>query len=331
MNNFLFRAKMKSSKILYIGATALTERIRDILHGNCHSRRFLSAGCFSTQGRGDCGDQASTMNIADAVRCNGFSTIVVDERGVDMPLCGEHLLHLKYSGIPVFEASHFYEQLTGKTPVRSVDASWLLYHHQKAGARFFISKLLKTISDKIIALCGILVSAPFMALCALAIKLTSPGKAIFRQERLGLHEKPFVLMKFRTMIDHAERETGPKWAEESDPRITTVGRFLRKTRLDELPQLFNVLKGEMSIVGPRPIRKHFADILAQDIPYYRLRFTVKPGVTGWAQVCGDYAGSHEGQMEKFEYDLYYLRHQSLHLDLLILFKTVTTVFRHRGQ
>jgi len=227
-------------------------------------------------------------------------------------------------------AVHLLERFTGKTPVRSVDDSLLLYH-QGAGAHFCMGRLIKIISDKLIAMFGILASVPFMVLFGLAIKLTSPGPVIFRQERLGLHEKPFVLMKFRTMIDHAERETGPKWAGEHDPRITTVGRILRKTRLDELPQLFNVLKGEMSIVGPRPIRKHFADILAQDIPCYRLRFTVKPGITGWAQVCGDYAGSHEGQREKFEYDLYYLRHQSLYLDLLILCKTVTTVFRLRGQ
>lgn len=170
-----------------------------------------------------------------------------------------------------------------------------------------------------------------MLLCAIAIKLSSPGPAIFRQERLGLNEKPFVLMKFRTMIDNAEMQTGPKWAEEDDPRITKTGKFLRKTRLDELPQLFNVLKGDMSIVGPRPIRKHFADMFVHDIPDYRLRFSVKPGITGWAQVCGDYAGSYEGQRTKFQYDLYYLRHQSILLDLLILGKTVITVFQRRGQ
>jgi lipopolysaccharide/colanic/teichoic acid biosynthesis glycosyltransferase len=146
-----------------------------------------------------------------------------------------------------------------------------------------------------------------------------------------MNERPFILIKFRSMVENAEKETGPKWAGENDLRITPVGKILRKTRLDELPQLFNVLRGEMSVVGPRPIRKHFADILAQDIPYYHLRFAVKPGITGWAQVCGDYAGSYEGQREKFKYDLYYIQNQSILFDLLILLKTVKTVLLRKGQ
>jgi exopolysaccharide biosynthesis polyprenyl glycosylphosphotransferase len=190
---------------------------------------------------------------------------------------------------------------------------------------------MKDISDKFIAFSGLVLSAPLMLLCALAIGLSSRGPVFFKQERLGRNEKPFTLIKFRTMIDNAEKETGPKWAGEHDPRITSVGRFLRKTRLDELPQFFNVLKGDMSVVGPRPIRKHFADILAQDIPYYHLRFAVKPGITGWAQVCSDYAGSVEGQREKLGYDLHYIRNQSLFFDLLILLKTVKTVLLQKGQ
>ncbi|NCO67356.1 MAG: hypothetical protein COY75_10055 [Nitrospirae bacterium CG_4_10_14_0_8_um_filter_41_23] len=154
---------------------------------------------------------------------------------------------------------------------------------------------------------------------------------MFKQERLGQNEQPFTLMKFRTMIDNAEKTTGPKWASEDDSRITKVGKILRKARLDELPQFFNVLKGEMSFVGPRPIRKHFADMLAKEIPYYRLRFTVKPGLTGWAQVKGDYAGSKEGQKEKLEYDLYYIQNQSILFDLFIILKTVQTVLFRRGQ
>ncbi|MBM4145950.1 MAG: exopolysaccharide biosynthesis polyprenyl glycosylphosphotransferase [Nitrospira sp.] len=195
----------------------------------------------------------------------------------------------------------------------------------------FDYKKLKYFSDKLLAFFGIFLSAPIMMLCALAIRLSSRGPVFFRQERLGKDEKPFVLFKFRSMIDNAERETGPKWAAENDPRITVIGKFLRKTRLDELPQLFNVLKGDMSFVGPRPIRKYFADILAQDIPHYSLRFTVNPGITGWAQVCGDYAGSMEGQREKFEFDLYYIEHQSIQLDFLIIIKTIKTVLSQRGQ
>jgi exopolysaccharide biosynthesis polyprenyl glycosylphosphotransferase len=189
----------------------------------------------------------------------------------------------------------------------------------------------KILIDKLLAFSGLFLSAPIMLLCGLAIRISSRGPVFFKQERLGMNEKPFVLIKFRSMIDNAEKETGPKWAGEDDPRITPVGKFLRKTRLDELPQLFNVLRGEMSVVGPRPIRKHFADILAQEIPNYRLRFAVKPGITGWAQVCGDYAGSHEGQRDKFQYDLYYIQNQSVLFDCLILLKTVKTVILQKGQ
>jgi lipopolysaccharide/colanic/teichoic acid biosynthesis glycosyltransferase len=138
-------------------------------------------------------------------------------------------------------------------------------------------------------------------------------------------------MKFRTMLDDAERETGPKWSSNKDPRVTKLGRILRKTRIDEIPQLISVLKGDMSIVGPRPIRKHFADILAKDIPFYRLRFLVRPGITGWAQVKHDYAGSKKGQIEKLQYDLFYVQNQSLFLDLYIILKTIQTVLFRYGE
>jgi exopolysaccharide biosynthesis polyprenyl glycosylphosphotransferase len=191
--------------------------------------------------------------------------------------------------------------------------------------------LINNILDKCFALCGILLSWPLMILSALAVRISSKGPVLFKQERLGLNEVPFVLMKFRTMIEDAEKSTGPKWASDNDPRITKVGKILRKTRLDELPQLFNVLKGEMSFVGPRPIRRHFADMLSKEISNYGLRFKVKPGITGWAQVNGGYAGTKEGQKEKFEYDLYYILNRSIWLDLLIILKTFKTVLLHKGQ
>jgi exopolysaccharide biosynthesis polyprenyl glycosylphosphotransferase len=187
------------------------------------------------------------------------------------------------------------------------------------------------ILDKCLAMCGILLSWPLMILSALAVRISSKGPVLFKQERLGLNEIPFVLLKFRTMIEDAEKSTGPKWASENDPRITKVGRILRKTRLDELPQLFNVLKGEMSFVGPRPIRRHFADMLSQEISNYGIRFKVKPGITGWAQVKGGYAGTKKGQKEKFEYDLYYILNKSIWLDLLIILKTFKTVLLRKGQ
>ena len=334
MNKIFFKKKMKNSKILCIGSTSLTEGIRHMLHNEYHID-LENSTCIKDYcekpGEGVPDNTKEAMSISDVVTGKGFNTIIVDDRLDNMQIFKKQLLHLSFSGIPVFDAPHFYEHITGKTPVTSIDDSWLLFHNQGARSHSLICKVLKNISDKFIAFSGIMISAPLMLLCALAIRLSSQGPVFFRQERLGRNEKPFVLIKFRTMINNAEKETGPKWAGEDDPRITAVGKFLRKTRLDELPQLFNVIKGNMSVVGPRPIRKHFADILAQEIPYYRLRFAVKPGITGWAQVCGDYAGSHEGQREKLEFDLYYIRNQSLLFDLLIFFKTVKTVILQKGQ
>jgi lipopolysaccharide/colanic/teichoic acid biosynthesis glycosyltransferase len=176
----------------------------------------------------------------------------------------------------------------------------------------------------------LLLSSPLFLLTALLIKLDSRGPVFFRQERLGEFERPFTLMKFRTMVDNAEQKTGPCWAKDNDPRFTRVGKFLRKTRLDEFPQFINVLKGDMSIVGPRPIRQHFAEIFARKFPFYRLRFKVKPGITGWAQVNMNYVNSDEDQYEKLEYEFYYLYHQSLFLDLFIILKTVQSVVRMKG-
>jgi lipopolysaccharide/colanic/teichoic acid biosynthesis glycosyltransferase len=173
-------------------------------------------------------------------------------------------------------------------------------------------------------------TSPLFILITILIKVASRGPIFFIQERLGLNRKPFKCYKFRSMIEDAEAASGPIWATEDDPRITTLGRFLRKTRLDELPQLWNILRGDMTFVGPRPIRDHFARRLAREIPFYGLRFCVKPGLTGWAQVNYDYAGSDIGQLEKFQYELFYVRNTSFFLDLLTLFKTIKTVIKHKG-
>jgi lipopolysaccharide/colanic/teichoic acid biosynthesis glycosyltransferase len=166
---------------------------------------------------------------------------------------------------------------------------------------------------------------------ALLIKLTSPGPVFFRQERVGLRAEVFTVYKFRTMRQDAECETGPVWAQKHDPRITPLGRFLRKTRLDELPQLWNVLKGDMSFVGPRPERPEFVSSLSAQIPYYNLRNIIPPGLTGWAQVRYRYGATVEDAKRKLEYDLYYIKHMSIALDLLIIFETVKTVVFGRGQ
>ena len=177
---------------------------------------------------------------------------------------------------------------------------------------------------------GLLVAAPIMALTALAVRLTSAGPALYHQRRVGQHGRIFTVHKFRSMRQDAEKATGAVWASANDDRVTPIGRFLRKTRLDELPQLWNVLRGDMSLVGPRPERPEFVEDLTRQIPFYRQRHVVKPGVTGWAQVCYTYGASVGDALEKLQYELYYIKNMSISLDLFILFKTVQTVVLKRG-
>lgn len=189
---------------------------------------------------------------------------------------------------------------------------------------------LKRASDLVVGTLASLVAAPLVALLALLIKLDSSGPVFFVQERLGRLERPFPCIKLRTMCDNAERLTGPVWASACDSRITRIGRILRRTQLDELPQLLNVLRGEMSLVGPRPIRKHFADQLARVIPFYRLRFLERPGLTGWSQVNCNYASTFLEQVMKFRFECEYLSRQSLLFDLYIVLRTSMTVIRGKG-
>ena len=241
-----------------------------------------------------------------------------------------NIMQLKFQGKTVQDLLSLYEDLTGRVPIMSLDDQWLLKSPEFQRSDGFVYKKVKRILDVIIAWLLLIVTSPLFVLIALLIKRESKGPVFFVQERLGLGRKPFKCIKFRTMVENAEKDSGPVWATESDSRITRVGRILRKTRLDELPQLWNVLRGDMTLVGPRPIREHFARKLAENIPFYELRFCVKPGLTGWAQVNYDYAGSEEGQMEKFQYDLFYVLKMSLTLDLLALFKTVKTVVKRAG-
>jgi exopolysaccharide biosynthesis polyprenyl glycosylphosphotransferase len=184
--------------------------------------------------------------------------------------------------------------------------------------------------DIVAALALLALTGPIMLLIAGAIRLESPGPAIFAQERVGHHRRLFTIYKFRSMRHDAEAHSGPVWAGEEDDRVTSFGRFIRKCRLDELPQVFNVLRGEMSFVGPRPERRYFVDLLGEQISSYQMRHYVQPGITGWAQVQYPYGASIEDAYQKLQYDLYYCKHGSLRFDLLILFKTIEVVLMGRG-
>lgn len=240
------------------------------------------------------------------------------------------ILQLKYRGKAVFELSNLYKHLTGKVPLTYIDGRWLLNSDGFQGKENLPYIHAKRIIDILLSFLLLILTVPLFAIISVAILLDSKGSVFFVQERLGIQRIPFRCIKFRTMVENAEYKSGPTWSSDNDPRITRIGRFLRKTRLDELPQLWNILKGDMSFVGPRPIRNYFAVQLSERIPFYGLRFSVKPGLSGWAQVNYDYAGSEEGQVEKFQYELFYIQNMSLFLDMITVFKTIQKVFRGEG-
>lgn len=238
------------------------------------------------------------------------------------------LLACRFRGVRVEDWPTFHEKLTGKIFVNGLRPSWLIFSDGFVKTR--LTETIKRALDVALASIGLILAAPLMALAAICIKLDSPGPVFFRQERVGKDGKEFILNKFRSMRTDAEAVTGPVWASEDDPRVTRVGRLLRKTRFDEIPQMLNVLVGDMSFVGPRPERSAFVHQLEEQIPFYSQRCSVKPGITGWAQVRYQYGSSIEDSMEKLQYDLYYIKNMSVFLDLLILLSSLQVVLFSRG-
>jgi len=249
-----------------------------------------------------------------------------DRRG-RLPI--DQLLELKAKGVSIEEATSVYERLTGKIAVESLKASWMVFSE---GFEVSRGKALLTQSMSFaVSLMLTIVFLPLVPLIALLIKMDSRGPVFFGQERVGQHGKVFTLWKFRSMRHDAERFTGPVWAKSTDDRVTRVGKYLRRTRLDELPQLFNILKGDMNLVGPRPERPHFVRELSEVIPFYHLRHTVRPGVTGWAQINYRYGNSVDDAIEKLQYDLFYIKNMSVLLDAYVIFDTVKTVLVRKGS
>lgn len=261
-------------------------------------------------------------------RDEGISRVVValKERRGKFPV--DALLKCRMDGVIIEEKEAMYERLTGKLAVESMRPSYLIYGRGFAKAPLTLA--LKRVLDILCSLIGLILSFPICILAAIAIKLTSRGPIFFVQERVGEDGEIFPLIKFRTMRQDAEAKSGPVWAAKNDARVTAVGRFMRLTRIDEIPQFLNILAGQMSFVGPRPEREHFVDQLKQDVPFYPLRHTVKPGLTGWAQVCHPYGASIEDAQEKLRYDLYYIKNMSLLFDVNIILRTVAVIMRGSG-
>ena len=248
-----------------------------------------------------------------------------DRRG-RLPI--EQLLRAKMSGVRVEDATTTYERLTGKILLDGLKPSWLIFSDGFRASR--ITRFVKRMLDLSLSIILAIVSLPFMALTALAIRLDSPGPLLYSQERVGENGAVFKIFKFRSMRTDAELAGKPVWARDNDDRITRTGRFIRTTRLDELPQLWNIMRGDMSFVGPRPERPFFVDQLAKEIPFYLQRHSVKPGLTGWAQVKYQYGSTVEDAMEKLRYDLYYIKHLSIIFDLTIVLDTVKVILFGKG-
>jgi sugar transferase (PEP-CTERM system associated) len=248
-----------------------------------------------------------------------------DRRGT-LPV--EELLDLRLAGLKVEEATSWLEKMSGKIEVDQLLPSWLIFAEGFRFSSFF--RLMRRLLNFSVALIALIVSLPLLPFIVLAVKLGSPGPALYRQQRVGRRGKIFYCYKFRTMRQDAEADTGATWAADDDPRITRVGKFLRSSRLDEIPQLWCVLKGDMHFVGPRPERPEFVEWLSKEIPYYGVRHVVRPGITGWAQVQYKYGNTLDDAREKLQYDLFYIKNASIGLDMLIMFQTIKIVLLGRG-
>ena len=268
---------------------------------------------------------AHLMDVVNKQKVHRVIVAVADRRGA-IPM--QELLDLRMQGIKIEEATSWLEKISGKIEVENLNPSWLVFNDGFRRSTAFV--MVRRVLSVIISLIGLLLTLPSLPLIMLAIRLDSKGPVFYTQTRVGKRGRLFKVVKFRTMRQDAEAANGPQWAGDHDPRVTRVGRFLRSSRLDEIPQLWCVLKGDMAFVGPRPERPEFIEMLSEEIPFYGVRHMVRPGVTGWAQIKYKYGSTIEDAREKLQYDLYYIKHASIGLDLVIMFMTVKIVLLGRG-
>ena len=318
-------ASQFAQRILIVGAGDLAQRIAAIIpeDNNIHSFvRFVA--CTEREPVVDSslivGKISEIDNLIHDYRPQKL-VIALQERRGNLPL--REFMRSKMRGVEILEATTFFEQQKGCLLVENMQPSTFVYTHRFRMTPFMRSY--KRLYDIVFSLLGLLMTAPLFPLLAVAIKLDSSGPVFFKQLRVGENETEYFLYKFRTMSNDAEKNTGAVWAQQNDPRVTRVGRFMRKTRLDEIPQLYNVLKGDMSFIGPRPERMPFVERLKESIPFYSTRHFVKPGVTGLAQVCYPYGASDEDALEKLRYDLFYIKNYSILLDFRIILDTIRVV------
>ncbi|MBL7156538.1 MAG: exopolysaccharide biosynthesis polyprenyl glycosylphosphotransferase [Candidatus Omnitrophica bacterium] len=306
---YVFLPAKESVNILFIGTDILSKQITERLKGSGYS----VAGVLENK------------NLETLIQSKKIKVLVL-ALDYQMPLdVAKKIYEYNFKGIEVCRSDYFYEVLTRKFAISYYLANKNSPFPSIMAFSAPIFKNTKRLIDFFGSLLGLLFLLPVCLVIIILIKATSEGPIFYFQERIGFQENPFKLIKFRTMVADAEKSNGPQWTTKNDNRVTKVGSLLRRTKLDELPQLINILKGELSFVGPRPIRRHFAQLIEDNVPFYSIRFSVKPGITGWAQVNYDYGGSIEEHIEKFQYDLYYIKYASLFLDLFIMVKTLQTL------
>jgi sugar transferase (PEP-CTERM system associated) len=326
-----------TERLLFVGTSSaavelareLTERRTEL---GVELEGFVDVGPSRDREVGDAtpGALGTVVDIPRIVRERRIDRVVVslaDARGM-LPM--DKLLEMKLAdGVRFDHLPSVYEEYTGKIAVENLRPSWLIFSEGFRKTRALVTA--KRLLDVSLASVGLLIAAPVMGLVAIAVRRSSPGPALYHQTRVGQNGRPFTVHKFRSMRADAEAATGAVWAQKGDPRVTGLGRFLRRTRLDELPQLWNVLRGDMSFVGPRPERPEFVSDLTQQIPFYGQRHAVRPGLTGWAQVRHSYGSSVADALQKLQFDLYYIKHMSIAFDLYIVLETTKTVLMRRGS
>ena len=313
LGNIFVRRGMRNN-VLFIGSSSEMSATMDFIRQNPQVGYSVAMHLP--------GEDGALENIGSVISSRRINTLVIQSSIIKKSSTAKIVYQLLPMGVRIVDFVDFYEQIFRQIPLKEIEENWFIEHIRPAGSLYMFSR---AVFERILAVVMTVVLAPFMALAALAVALSSRGPIIYRQERVGKNEVPFHIYKFRSMRGDAEKN-GAQWSRPGDDRVTKVGRILRATHIDEFPQLINVLRGEISFVGPRPERPEFVTDLKKKIPYYEVRHLVKPGITGWAQIGYRYGSTVEDAYRKLEFDIYYLKNMSFTLDLLIILKTIKTVF-----
>lgn len=328
--SFLFGLNFPTKRILIVGKGKSAEAIYSLIK-NIPEYKVIDFIADTSKKKGFLEKEIleNLVSLEKIINDYNIDDIVVTE-SIRSKQLNKILINCKMRGINIWDIPTFYEHFIDKLPVHYIKENWFLFNDgfDKLGSN--IHRRLKRAIDLLISIAFLIIAFPIGIIISIAIALNSKGPVFYIQERVGENQKLFNLFKFRTMLSDAEKGN-PVWAEENDSRKTSIGKILRKTRMDELPQLINIIKGNMSLIGPRPEREFFVKILTENIPFYSLRFSVKPGLTGWAQVIYKYGASEKDALEKLQYELYYIKNMSLFLDLKILLKTIRIVLFGMGR